>query len=357
MNSWYRRGRALALTAAASLVISACSGAGSPSPTATSGPTGAPSSGEPSSGGPAETVPIKYTFDWKCDGDWAPAIWAEDQGYFDEENLDVEYVAGDGSSAALPLIATNEMQIGQISAPPLILGSVEDLPVTAVGVQMTSSPLVLLADGSIKTVDDFAGKKVAVQEGEFEGAVWNAFAKEIGLEEGEYERVPSAGGADVLFIDKQVDVFMDFYTSGAMVGLTEGREGEESLFLIRDYLPILGHTTVVNNTFLEENPEAVAGFLRAWAKGMKYAIDHPEETVDTILSKCPENERAALEWSVGKYTEFWQNDQAKAGGLLSFTDEGWTATKDVLVSGGLMEDGDISDVYTDQYLPDPPIQP
>jgi ABC-type nitrate/sulfonate/bicarbonate transport system substrate-binding protein len=85
-----------------------------------------------------------------------------------------------------------------------------------------------------------------------------------------------------------------------MIGLTEGREGEETLFLLRDYLPILGHTTVVNNDFLAQNPDAVRAFLRAWATCMKYTIDHQAETVDLILEKYPENDRVATEWSVAR---------------------------------------------------------
>jgi ABC-type nitrate/sulfonate/bicarbonate transport system substrate-binding protein len=336
--------RALAIASMGAALVLAALPAGAQSPEAT---------------GPTELITIDYTMDWKPDGDWAPYLWARDNGYFAEEGLEVNMTAGDGSSAALPLIATGQMDIGQISGPPLVQSVPEGFPVTSVGVQMTASPLVLLADADkgITDVKDLEGKKVAVQEGEFEGAVWDAFVAATGIDASTIEEVPSAGGADVLFVDKQVDAFMDFYTSGAMIGLTEGREGNETLFPIRDYLDILGHTTVVNNDFLAQNPEAVRGFLRAWAKGMQYAIENPEATVDLILQNFPENDRAATEWSVGKYGEYWSEEQAQSGGLLSFTPELWESTKDVMVNGGLMEDVDISGLYTTDYLPDPPIMP
>jgi NitT/TauT family transport system substrate-binding protein len=304
-----------------------------------------------------ELTHIDYTMDWKPDGDWAPALWCEENGTFADEGLEVTVTAGDGSSAALPLIATGEMQVGQISGPPLVLSVAEGLPITSVGVQMSATPLVLLADGAITDIKGLEGHKVAVQEGEFEGAVWDALVAATGLDASAIEEVPSVGGADLLFTDKQVDAFMDFYTSGAMIGLTEGRDGEETVFLLRDYLPILGHTTVVNNDFLAENPDAVRAFLRAWATCMKYTIDHPAETVELILEKFPENDRAATEWSVDRYVEYWSGEQAQQGGLLSFTPELWESTKAVIVDGGLMEDIDISGLYTDEYLPDPPIMP
>jgi ABC-type nitrate/sulfonate/bicarbonate transport system substrate-binding protein len=101
----------------------------------------------------------------------------------------------------------------------------------------------------------------------------------------------------------------------------------------------------------------VRGFLQAWAQGAKYAIDHPEETVEMILTEFPELERPGVEWSVDKYTDFWQSEQPSSGGLLSFTPEMWDATKQVLVDAGLLEDLDISGMYTQDYLPDPPVLP
>jgi NitT/TauT family transport system substrate-binding protein len=119
---------------------------------------------------------------------------------------------------------------------------------------------------------------------------------------------------------------------------------------------------VVNNDFLEANPEAVRGFLRAWAKGMKDTVDDPQAAIDLIIETFPDKDndegRVATEWSVEKYVESWV-ESAGSGGFLTFTDEGWTSTKDAIVQGGLTngEDIDISNLYTDEYLPDPAVTP
>jgi NitT/TauT family transport system substrate-binding protein len=302
---------------------------------------------------------INYTFDWLPDGDWAPALWCEENGTFVDAGLDVSYQAGTGSSDALPLIALGQMDMGQISGPPLVLGLTEGLPVTAVGVQMAATPLVLLADADagIVNIEDLEGKRVAVQQGEFEGAVWDSLVVATGLDISTIEEVPAAGGADILFIDKQVDAFMDFYTSGAMVALTDGREGNETLFLVRDFVDILGHTTVVNNDFMAQNPDAVQAFTTAWANCMKFAIDNPEATVDLILEKFPENSRPDTEWSVARYIETWIESGAE-GGLMAFTPELWESTQAVAaLVVPEVGDIDITTAYTTDLLPDPPVAP
>jgi NitT/TauT family transport system substrate-binding protein len=358
------RRRAAATMAGVALVLGGCGAAaptaGQPTvaiqtdapatPAATSGAT-------PTEAPPAELTTIRYAFDWKCEGDWAPAVWGEKLGYFEEVGVDLEYREGQGSSAELPLLAAGDSDIGQIAAAPLVLSVPEGLPVTAVGVQMSATHLALIADGSISEPSDLEGKKVAVQEGEYEGAVWAAFAEATGIDRSQVEEIPASGEGDILLIDHQVDAHMNIYTSASTIALTDGREGEETIFLIKDYLPIIGLATVVNNDFLAENQEAVRGFLNAWAQGMKYTIDHPDETIDEISAICPEYDREELTWAVTQYIEFWQSDQAREGGFLSFTDEGWTATKDLLVQGGLMDDTDISGLYTDEYLPAEPIRP
>jgi NitT/TauT family transport system substrate-binding protein len=304
-----------------------------------------------------EQVTLRYSFDWSPDSDWAPVLWAEELGYFDEAGIRVEY--GPGDPQLIELLGANDLDMAQIPGPLAVTSFAEGLPFTVVGVQLPETPLVVLADADAGITEpaDIEGHSVAVQVGEFEGFVWEAWAAANGIDRSTVEEVPAAGTADVLFLDHQVDVFMDFYTSGAMVELTEGREGEESLFLVSDTLDLVGQSQVVHQDFLEEHPEAVAGFLDAWARGASYALDHPDESVDLVLESFPELDRPGVEWSFAKYSEFWTGDQFSQDGILSFTPEMWESTRQVLVDAELIDDVDITDLYTDEFLPDPPVMP
>jgi len=344
--------RLLAVVATCVVAITACTSGSSPAP---SGAASGPPAGE--------TTTIKFTFDWKPDGDWAPLLLAEENGYFAEEGIEVEYVEGNGSSDALPLIGSGVMHIGQISGPPLIQSVPQDVPVTAVGVMMTASPNVIICNEKVQEPKDLEeGHIFGDQVGEFEHAIWVAWADANDIDVSKVNVVPATGASDVEFIEGRIDCRIEFYTSGAMIGLQEGYPGEENLFLVRDSLTLYGHTMVVNNDFLAANPEAVRGFLSAWAKGMKDTVDDPQAAIDLIIEKFPDKDndegRAATEWSVEKYVESWV-ESAEGGGFLTFADDGWTSTKDAIVEGGLTngEDIDISNLYTTEYLPDPAVTP
>jgi NitT/TauT family transport system substrate-binding protein len=358
--------RLFAALAAGALAVAACGTTTSPAPTtgagaATTQPSAATGTTQPSAA--AAPTTIKFTFDWKPDGDWAPLLLAEKNGYLAEENIKVEYVEGNGSSDALPLIGSGVMDIGQISGPPLIQSIPQEVPVTAVGVMMTASPNVIICNEKAKTPKDLEkGLIFGDQVGEFEHAIWVAWAAANQIDVSKVNVVPATGASDIEFIEGRIDCRIEFYTSGAMIGLTEGHEGEENLFLIRDSLTLYGHTMVVNNDFLAANPEAVKGFLRAWAKGMKDVVADEAAAVALLIEKFPDKASAegtaATEWSVDKYAESW-TQSAGSNGFLTFADDGWKSTKDAIVQGGLTngEDIDISKLYSDDYLPDPAIQP
>jgi NitT/TauT family transport system substrate-binding protein len=174
MRPWRVR---LAALLALALVAAACGGEEEPSRDAAGN----------------ELTRIDFAFEWTCSGDWALQYIAEKQGYWDQAGVDVRYVRGQGGSGTLPLVASGERDMAEISAPPVVLGAADDLPVTVVGVAAAESPVVLFADGSIKKPEDLYGKTVAVQSGEFEGGVWEAFVKKTGLDVSKIKTVPATG--------------------------------------------------------------------------------------------------------------------------------------------------------------------
>jgi NitT/TauT family transport system substrate-binding protein len=303
-----------------------------------------------------QLTPIDFAFEWTCSGDWALQYIAEAKGYWAEEGVDVRYVRGQGGSGTLPLVASGERDMAEISAPPVVLGAAEDLPVTVVGVAAAESPVVLFADGSIKQPEDLYGKTVAVQSGEFEGGVWEAFVKKVGLDVSKIKTVPATGTSNTLFIDHRVDAFISFYLDPATVSLTEDRRGEETLFFMKEYVPTYGHTIVANNRFLEENPEAVRGFLKGWARATQYATANPQEALGLLTKNCPELGDAPAKFTLDAYIESWNDEAHRQNGYLTFSPDGFAQTQTVLVDAGLTEAKDLSNLTTADYLPDPPIK-
>lgn len=281
---------------------------------------------------------------------------AKEKGWFAEKNLDVEYVRGQGASAVAPLVASGERDMAQMSSPAVVLGAARDYPVTIVGVASTVSPIYLIADEDIKQPTDLYGKRMGVQIEQFEGAVWKAFVAAAGLDESKIEVVPTKPGQYVLFIDGRLDALVTFYLDVSTVEILDKHPGKETVLPLQKWVPTYGHVVIANDTFRKEHPDAVRGFLDVWARATAYTVAHQDEALGLLRDKCPELTPKASKFAIDIYVQIWRTAYHREHGVLSFDGEGVERTKEVLVKGGLMDDADISDHYTQEYLPDPPVR-
>ena len=110
----------------------------------------------------AQTTKLKLVLNWKYQGPQGMFFLADDKGYFKAEGLEVTLDQGNGSGAAVPLVAngTYDVGFGDINALiELAAQKPEDAPI-AVYVMFNQPPFTVAvkADSPIKTPKDFEGK-------------------------------------------------------------------------------------------------------------------------------------------------------------------------------------------------------
>ena len=110
----------------------------------------------------AQTTKIKLVLNWKYQGPQGMFFLAEDKGYFKAEGLEVTLDQGNGSGAAVPLVAngTYDVGFGDINALiELAAKKPEDAPI-AVYVMFNQPPFTVAvkSDSPIKTPKDFEGR-------------------------------------------------------------------------------------------------------------------------------------------------------------------------------------------------------
>src|SRR5262249_27489644 len=111
----------------------------------------------------AQTTKLKLVLNWKYQGPQGMFFLADDKGYFKQEGLEVTLDQGNGSGAAVPLVAngTYDVGFGDINALiELAAKKPEDAPI-AVYVILNQPPFTVAvkAESAIKSPKEFRGKK------------------------------------------------------------------------------------------------------------------------------------------------------------------------------------------------------
>lgn len=126
---------------------------------------------------------ISLMLDWYVNPDHAAIIVAQQKGFFEKNNLDVEIIEPADPSLPPKLVAAGKVDLAINYQPQLYQQVSEGLPLVRVG-SLISSPLnsvVVLKNSKIKTLADLKGKKVGYSVSGFEDVLLDTMLRSIGL--------------------------------------------------------------------------------------------------------------------------------------------------------------------------------
>ncbi len=282
-----KRKRILFLSAALLLACTACGG------TAGTAPSAAPAS-------PAGDLrEIDVVLDWYPNALHAFLYTAMEKGYYAEEGLKVNIRFPSNANDAISLVAAGRAEIGLYYQQDVILARAnQNVPVKSIGavVQGPLNIVLSLADRGIASPEDLAGKTVGYAGTELSEALIRSMMAHAGADAG-----------DVTMVDVGFDL-MSAMTTGnvdATIGCLVNHEVpqlEEEGFSVQSFdLDDYGVPTYYEGVFLAgdamiaEEPEVLAAFLRASARGFDDVQADPEEALRILLANQNEENFALSE--------------------------------------------------------------
>lgn len=257
-----------------------------------------------------EQEKITFVLDWTPNTNHTGLYVAQDQGYFEEEGLEVEIVQPpeDGADA---LVASGKAQFGvsfQDSMAPGVAGE-NALPTTAVAalIQHNTSGIISRKGEGMDTPKGMEGKKYATWDAPVEKAMVKNVVEQDGGDFSKVEMIPSTVTDEVSALkSNSVDAIWVFYAWAGVA--TEVAGLETDYFAFKDINPVFDYYTpviVANNDFLEEKPDTAKAFLSAVKKGYEDAIADPKEAADILCEAAPELDKelvlASQEWLADQY--------------------------------------------------------
>ena len=236
---------------------------------------------------------VRFIHEWRFEGHVAPFLVALDKGYYKEEGLDVTIDPGTGSVDGINRIAAGTYDIGQMDLNALIKyrDAKEATPVKAVLITYNSPPFAILTlkKNNIASPKDLEGKILGAPAADAAYAHWPILA-ELNNVDPSKVKIENVGFPvrEALLAQGQVDAVTAFSSNLLGVKAAGVPDEEAGMLLMRDFgLDLYGSALMVNPTFMQNNPEAVKGFVRATIRGFFDAFADPEGAIESIVKHNP----------------------------------------------------------------------
>jgi NitT/TauT family transport system substrate-binding protein len=227
-------------------------------------------------------------------GNWSTAmvVWAEQQGYFKAENLDVEVVWTSGGSDAQQAVISGAVDIAtQTGTLGIISAFAKGAPIRIIGASMTGSGGLfwyVRKDSKIKTLAD--APDGATMGFSRPGSSTNLVAAALKDHFKSKVKLVSAGSATATMtqlLSGQIDIGW----ASPPVGLDKVRSGEIRIIVQGDDAPTVRDQSIrvhaVNANWLKANRGVAERFMRAMWKGHQYAYSKEGMAAYSKFAKMP----------------------------------------------------------------------
>ncbi|WP_099467686.1 ABC transporter substrate-binding protein [Konateibacter massiliensis] len=272
--------------------------------TQTTQPAEEKTTGEDAVADTKEPVTVRLAIDTAAGGSFQVRV-ANKQGYFEDYGIDAQI-----SNFAYGIDTINALLVGQSDtasgADYALINSLGkgDLVVVSSLSQTndkSAEKTLLFVKGDISTASDLKGKKLGVQKGTVYEYIWAKYLETNGIAESEIEYVPFST-PDEAIVSLQNGDMDAVWIGGALATKFEQLEGVKVLGNVLDSGVNISAYLLLERSFVEENPEAVAGVLKAIYDGMNYIPGHEEETAKLAFEELKLPEESVLEDL--KYTNY-----------------------------------------------------
>lgn len=217
-----------------------------------------------------------------------PYAVAKENGFFADNGLEVTPIFTSGGGANVQAVVSGSAEIGVETGPAAIFAAAaNDAPVRLVAASTTGMDILFFSKGGspYTDVESLSGQKVGISapgsSTDFALSAINEQMESAGLDPAEKQPLGSPPEQLAAVETDQVaagwtvpPTFLDKVDSGELQIAANTFED------LPEYQEVIGRATFTTAPFLEENPEAVSGFLKAWQQAWDWAFENQDEAIE-----------------------------------------------------------------------------
>lgn len=283
---------------------------------------------------------------------YAPMYAAIEEGYFEEEGLDLTLVNAFGADKVMTAVLSNQADIGFMGAEATIYAYQEGANDAVVNFAQLTQRAGNFLVAREKMPDfqwtDLKGKKVlGGRKGGMPEMVFEHILKKQGLDPAKDLKIDQSidfGSTAAAFSGGQGDFSVEFEPSATALEKEGAGFVVASLGVDSGYVPYTSFSA--KSSYMEEHPEVIQAFTNALQKGMDFVQSHtPAEIAQAIAPQFPEFDLETITMIV---TRYYEQDTWKEN--LIFEEDSFQLLQDILEGAGeLKERQNYSDLVTTTY--------
>jgi NitT/TauT family transport system substrate-binding protein len=244
-----------------------------------------------------QTTRIRFQLDWRFEGPSALFLLPVAKGYFKQEGLDVVIDAGNGSGGTVTRVASGAYDMGFADIPAMIefLSANQGNPAArmqAVFMLYDESPAAVFAlkKSGITKPSDLNGKTMGAPVFDAGRRAFPIFVKANNLDASKIKwQSMDPPLRETMLARGEVDAITGFYFTSLLNLNARGVKDEDIVALKypEHGVRLYSNTIIANQKFIDSNPQAIAGFLRALTKGIREVVADPDAAIQYVKQRDP----------------------------------------------------------------------
>ena len=209
---------------------------------------------------------------------------AKDLGYFKEEGLEVEIISFEGGVGPLRVLLTGQVDIALSSGDPPIIARAKGAAIRLVYSASPRLEAVLTVQADIRELKDLRGRKLGIQEPNGFADLFSRRALvKAGLKpaDAQFIATSSAGRVPAL-VTGQVDTGV-MHVEQAIRAIKRKPSLHNLMNFWEAFPDAFYNVFVTTEKKLKEDPEAVAGFVRAAIKANRFLYRNKDKALDAAV--------------------------------------------------------------------------
>jgi NitT/TauT family transport system substrate-binding protein len=240
---------------------------------------------------------LKMVLNWRYQGPQGWFFLADDRGYFREAGLAITIDQGNGSGAAVGVVASGsyDLGFGDINALIQLVARGPAGGATPMAISSTFNrppfTIAVKADGPIRSPKDLEGRTLGGPANDGALKLFPAFARMTGIDATKVQITNMQPNLREQMLQRgQVDGVFGFVNtirfSAKLVGIDPDKD-----FRFINYgdhgMDLYSNAIIVARRLVNDNPAALRGLLRAIDRGLKDTLANPDAAIDAVARREP----------------------------------------------------------------------